>query len=115
MKLNSGRKQAQRLFKALICHICGGEQTLHRHHLDHNPLNNNPMNIQILCVQCHNREHRKLKPVPCQICKKEFQPKRARNSKVCSSLCLKEMGRLSAMKRWSSQGSELKSLQELTV
>ena len=41
------------------CERCGytGRIPLARHHKDHNRANNEPDNLEVLCVSCHNREH----------------------------------------------------------
>ena len=90
---NAGRKQAQRLFKALDkCERCGGIQTLHRHHLDNNPLNNQSKNIAILCQKCHGTLHANerwkdhSKDRICLYCGKIFTYKRPRE-KTCSREC----------------------------
>ena len=111
-----GLKQAQRKFKVEKCEICGGSKTLQRHHKDGNRLNNSAENVQILCQECHKNEHMKkgtwgkgriLKNKICVICGKSFRPRRARD-KICKNKeCLKELGRISALKRWSSKKSQV--------
>lgn len=39
------------------CEACGSTDALHAHHVDGQPENNDPMNIQTLCVWCHNFLH----------------------------------------------------------
>jgi 5-methylcytosine-specific restriction endonuclease McrA len=97
----SGHKTAQRLYAANECVRCGLTQSLHRHHKDRDPSNNDPANVEILCVPCHAAEHRRLKPVACKVCAQQFQPKRTRRSTVCGPTCLAVLGRMSALKRWS--------------
>jgi hypothetical protein len=54
---NRGRKQARLLYPVLSpCEGCGVEAK-HRHHVDHNCLNNARSNVRFLCVKCHLKEH----------------------------------------------------------
>jgi hypothetical protein len=39
------------------CEACGSTDQLHAHHADGKPENNDPENIQTLCVWCHNFLH----------------------------------------------------------
>ena len=40
------------------CELCGKTRgKLHVHHLDENPTNNSPENLQTLCVSCHRLLH----------------------------------------------------------
>jgi hypothetical protein len=39
------------------CEACGSMEALHAHHVDGQPENNEPSNIQTLCVFCHNFLH----------------------------------------------------------
>lgn len=39
------------------CEACGSTEKLHAHHVDSCPENNDPANIQTLCVFCHNFLH----------------------------------------------------------
>jgi hypothetical protein len=39
------------------CEACGSTDALHAHHVDGKPENNEPANIQTLCVWCHNFLH----------------------------------------------------------
>lgn len=39
------------------CEVCGTSSDLTRHHLDENPANNAPENIQTLCRSCHTKWH----------------------------------------------------------
>jgi len=106
--LNSGRKAAQRLFRATLCEQCGSQETLQRHHVDRNPLNNLPENIKILCQVCHKNDHMrdgtwgagKVEPAVCKVCSSLFQPKRTRRSSICSPACQSEWGRICAAKHW---------------
>ena len=40
-----------------MCEACRATTQLHAHHVDGNPQNNEPTNIQTLCVHCHNFLH----------------------------------------------------------
>lgn len=40
------------------CSICGSPQETHKHHLDWNNKNNNPINIVIVCKRCHVELHK---------------------------------------------------------
>jgi hypothetical protein len=53
---NRGRQRAQARYRADSCDRCGSEKHVERHHKDDNPLNNDPDNIQRLCVRCHMLE-----------------------------------------------------------
>lgn len=46
-----------RKHRGLSCEACGSTEKLHAHHVDGWPQNNDPMNIQTLCVYCHNFLH----------------------------------------------------------
>lgn len=39
------------------CEACGHTRSLHAHHVDQNPANNGPSNIQTLCKHCHDFWH----------------------------------------------------------
>jgi 5-methylcytosine-specific restriction endonuclease McrA len=39
------------------CERCGTTDRLHVHHRDGNITNNDPANLETLCVLCHNRHH----------------------------------------------------------
>lgn len=39
------------------CEACGGSSKLHAHHIDEDWRNNDPSNIQTLCVYCHQFWH----------------------------------------------------------
>lgn len=43
------------------CTVCGGEQNLHIHHIDHDPTNDDPENLITLCGICHARVHTELR------------------------------------------------------
>lgn len=46
-----------RKHRKLYCEACGSTENLHAHHVDGQPKNNNPENIQTLCAYCHNFLH----------------------------------------------------------
>src|SRR6185503_3483318 len=48
--------QARKLTKK-FCECCGSVSRLHAHHVDEDWKNNNPGNIQTLCVFCHQFWH----------------------------------------------------------
>lgn len=39
------------------CEECGTKTTLHVHHVDRNPANNDPANLRTLCASCHLQLH----------------------------------------------------------
>lgn len=79
-----------RKHRGLSCEACGLTEKLHAHHVDGQPENNNPENIQTLCAYCHRflhataarlgwtipgrlptlREYTELKPLEIQSCLK---------------------------------------------
>ena len=55
--------------RAECCEACGTSKRLHAHHIDENWTNNEPTNIQTLCVFCHafwHAMHRRLGMTPTQ-------------------------------------------------
>lgn len=42
---------------AVTCEVCGTASSLHVHHIDRNPANNNPENLATLCASCHLKRH----------------------------------------------------------
>ena len=52
----SSRNQATKKMKA-ACEDCGGCHRMAVHHVDGNPLNNDPQNLRTLCASCHMRTH----------------------------------------------------------
>jgi hypothetical protein len=58
---NRGRQRAQRMFTATRCVACGRSGIrIERHHVDGNPLNNDPANVRVLCTRCHMEEDGRL-------------------------------------------------------
>ena len=47
--------------RGATCEACGAKTSLHAHHIDGNPENNDPANIQTLCVHCHGFLHQTAK------------------------------------------------------
>jgi hypothetical protein len=46
-----------RKHKQPTCSECGTDNDLHVHHIDRNPANNDPANLQTLCSSCHLKLH----------------------------------------------------------
>lgn len=46
-----------RKHKADSCETCSATTGLHVHHVDRNPSNNDPTNLQTLCASCHLKLH----------------------------------------------------------
>lgn len=46
-----------RKFKKSECEACGDKRYLHVHHIDEDWMNNDPENLQTLCVFCHHFWH----------------------------------------------------------
>lgn len=105
--LHPGNKKSLRLHIKLrdeICQSCGATMQLHVHHIDCDPRNNEHSNLLLLCKPCHaehhrvigqfnvaklimcNRTYKHLESRNCPICKKSFQPKRAKQF-CCSPKC----------------------------
>jgi len=111
---NAGHREAQRKFKATKCIVCGSTKNLERHHKDGNPNNNAPSNVAVLCQKHHIKIHQELgdrvsvQPAVCVVCNKKFQPKRTRNSTVCSTACRSRHGKMNADKRWAGRKTKKK-------
>ncbi len=112
MEPNSGRKQAQRMYDAKACEMCGGTTTLQRHHRNGSATDNSGPNISILCQSCHTKVHMmigdwgagQIRAASCVVCGTVFMPKRSRRAKLCGNPeCRKENGRRSAERRWASR------------
>ncbi len=101
---DSGRRQAQRLYRAHSCVQCGRRaktRRIERHHIDGDTANNDRGNIKILCSTCHAAKHLRLPLALCAVCRTMFQPKRRRRSTLCGNPeCHRFWGQLSALKRW---------------
>ena len=48
------------------CKICGSTKNVDVHHIDGNPQNNSPQNLQRLCRSCHTKAHKQAQR--CSIC-----------------------------------------------
>ena len=107
MEQQTVRKRSQRL-KSLIgekCVRCGkGGVRLHRHHRTMTETD-----FIILCVKCHQEEHKRLgtgawtrkkQNQICVICGTSFIPLDSHKHKTCSPSCLSKIGLLNARKRW---------------
>ena len=104
--------KAARKIALITCDICGGEQSLQRHHKDRNQLNNSEANVEILCQSCHMEKHKAedgawgkrktLQPKPCVICGTMFSPRKARDKLCKNKACLRQLGKKSAELRWES-------------
>lgn len=52
------RVKAQRNHKCEVCGISGFKTALHVHHLTYERVfDENPIDVQVLCVDCHQKEH----------------------------------------------------------
>jgi hypothetical protein len=49
--------KAARKLRGPKCEACGAKKDLHAHHVDGDPTNNDPANIQTLCGACHHFVH----------------------------------------------------------
>lgn len=103
----ASRKRAQRTIPLSPCERCGKTPT-QRHHEDLQK----PLEVNILCIDCHVRAHQAngsrpcVAPANCQVCGEEFLPERTSRSSLCSKPeCLEEMGRRGAEKRWSGRAT----------
>ncbi len=87
-----------RKHRASECNECASPNDLHVHHIDRNPANNDPSNLQTLCASCHltrhwaeDRETRvaaapRRVPQACVVCQNQFHPRKAR-TQTCSEPC----------------------------
>ena len=107
-----GLKEAARKFPLISCDVCGGTETLQRHHMDGDRTNNDETNVEILCQTCHKDAHvangtwgrpRHLEDKACPICKRIFRPRRSITKTCGDKRCLREVGRANANKRWSRE------------
>lgn len=55
--INGGHIRALKMYPADECSLCQSKELVERHHVDRNPCNNIPENVQILCSKCHHAEH----------------------------------------------------------
>jgi hypothetical protein len=54
------KRQYRNLIVKELCDICGSKDNLGIHHKDLDHYNDNPDNLQVLCVSCHLSLHKKL-------------------------------------------------------
>ena len=50
-------RSARRTTKKDLCHACDAKDRLLIHHVDHDPFNNDPKNLMVLCYACHGWLH----------------------------------------------------------
>lgn len=43
--------------RGIICEICEYNIMEHIHHIDEDPTNNDLDNLQLLCIDCHRKQH----------------------------------------------------------
>lgn len=65
---NTSHYKAREIKGAGKCDRCG-EAGEHVHHKDRDPLNNDPENLERLCVECHIKEHKRARAI-CGVCGK---------------------------------------------
>lgn len=53
-----GRKVARRVKPRKACEQCGTSKRLEIHHRDGDATNNEPANLQVLCLRCHRAAHK---------------------------------------------------------
>jgi len=119
---NAGRKKAQKVIPVMLsCERCGATDGLSRHHKDRNTENNSLPNLEVLCRPCHVAEHMTdgtwgTGPTPsveCAICGEFFVPaSHSERAMICSTVCLSELGRRAARKRWHGESLSLYSRTE---
>ena len=108
---SSVRQRTLKLYpkdKLISCGVCGSsDKKLQRHHIDHNPYNNETSNILICCQHCHAKEHQKngkwgrgKKEKTCITCKEKFIPEN-RHRITCSTECFKMRCSEARKKRWA--------------
>jgi len=93
-----GHREAVKLYSLIgkRCKVCGATENLTRDHVDHNPDNNAPSNIQVLCRSCHGRKDSKYrwrnhdKTRTCVVCRSKFDHKRS-ETLTCSESCRREL------------------------
>lgn len=102
------RKASQRILPVLeSCEQCESTENLERHHIRYD----DAMMFLVLCRKCHSDAHvaeRKANRMkPCLICGTRFLPSHSKKHKTCSNLCLSELGRRNARKRWGRASTDL--------
>lgn len=99
----AARKRAQRIIPLTQCLLCGATEHLHRHHPN---ILSAPLDVVIVCQHCHRKMDDqdgtrldRIQPKKCVVCHQMFLPKRSR-AMLCGMECIREMGRMTALKRW---------------
>lgn len=70
------------------CQKCHSGERLEVHHIDENRTNNEMSNLSVLCITCHNMEHRThIAKRICPSCNKEFFKKSRPSIKYCCRAC----------------------------
>ena len=54
-------RRAHAACKGIVCACCGAKENLQVHHIDNDIANNEPDNLERLCVTCHAARHNSLK------------------------------------------------------
>lgn len=60
--LSEGLKERIKRRRSYICNACGKKKrssNLEIHHKDRNRHNNDPSNLRVLCIDCHDTLHRR--------------------------------------------------------
>lgn len=88
IKVSSPRNSRKQTAKqrASKCATCGSTLNLHAHHVNHDPMDNRPSNIQTLCARCHRRlhsQHSRAMQGPPKRCKHCEMP--ARHNGLCNT------------------------------
>lgn len=55
--VSGARLRVIKVIEAKECSLCGATVRVQRHHIDHNPLNDDVANIKVLCEPCHKAFH----------------------------------------------------------
>lgn len=88
--IHTARKAAVKLVGDR-CQTCDSTKNLQPHHMDSNPLNNNPSNIMTLCRSCHTKwhwEHGKQMPSRRSVCRLCGKPEMGRG--LCEKHLIRE-------------------------
>lgn len=75
----------------------------HIHHIDEDPLNNDPSNLQALSPRDHSRLHNDRHPrvKQCEACGRDFEPAptKRKRAKSCSPACARALMSAAAVQR----------------